>query len=60
MDRPAAAVAWHDAQSREQAILVAKNQAIDWNELREWFTNEGESEQEFERFRSAVSSNRSI
>ena len=54
MDRLAAAVAWNDMQSREQAILVAAHQDIDWDELRKWFAEEGESEAEFKRFRAAV------
>jgi len=54
MDRLAAAIAWHDAQSREQAILVAANQDIDWTKLRKWFVNEGETDKEFEHFHSAV------
>jgi len=49
-----ASVSWNDAQSREQAILVAANNKIDWDELREWFENEGESDAEFERFRTSV------
>ncbi len=58
MDRLAAAIAWNDAQSREQAILVAANQEIDWKELQDWFAKEGESAEEFERFRAAVQSKR--
>jgi hypothetical protein len=54
MDRLAAAYAWKDAQSRDQAIMVAVNQDIDWKALRTWFANEGESEEEFRRFRGAV------
>lgn len=54
MDRLAAAFAWTDAQSRELAILVAANQIVDWNTLKLWFANEGESDAEFERFRNAV------
>tara|TARA_R110000782_G_scaffold37169_10_gene87503 strand:- start:1357 stop:1920 length:564 start_codon:yes stop_codon:yes gene_type:complete len=54
MDRLAAAIAWNDAQSRDQAILVAANNEIEWADLRVWFKNEGESDAEFERFRSAV------
>jgi len=54
MDRLAAAIAWKDAQSREQAILVAANNEINWGQLQLWFKNEGESELEFERFRAAV------
>ena len=56
MDRLAAAIAWNDAQSREQAILVAANQEIDWEELRTWFANEGGPDEEFERFHMAVDS----
>jgi len=54
MDRLAAAIAWKDAQSREQAILVAANNEINWGELQVWFENEGESELEFDRFRAMV------
>ena len=54
MDRLAAAIAWKDAQSRQQAILVAANNEIEWGDLRVWFKNEGVSDAEFERFRSAV------
>ncbi|MFQ5981909.1 MAG: hypothetical protein ACE5KS_00900 [Woeseiaceae bacterium] len=56
MDRLVAAIAWNDAQPREQAILVAARQPIDWDALREWFADEGESDEEFERFRAAVKS----
>ena len=55
MDRLAADIAWNDAQWREQAILVAVNNEIDWNQLQMWFENEGETDAEFERFRAAVS-----
>lgn len=54
MDRLAAAFAWKDPQSREQAVLVAVNQEIDWDALRKWFRDEGESDEESERFRGAV------
>lgn len=54
MDRLAAAFAWKDAQSRDQAIMVAVNQDIEWEVLQAWFANEGESEQEYRRFNSAV------
>lgn len=54
MDRLAAAYAWKDAQSRDQAIMVAAKQNIDWEALRDWFTNEGESDEELRRFRNAV------
>lgn len=58
MDRLAAAYSWNDAQSREQAILVAIRQQIDWDELRKWFVDEGETEEEFERFRLSAAARR--
>lgn len=54
MDRLAAAYAWKDEQSRDQAIMVAANQDIDWDALRDWFVNEGESDEEWRRFQDAV------
>ena len=54
MDRLAAAYAWKDAQSRDQAIMVAAKQNIDWEALRDWFANEGESDEELRRFMDAV------
>lgn len=59
MDRLAAAFAWHEAQSREQAILVAANQDIDWGALQAWFVNEGETDAEFQLFREAVATKKS-
>jgi len=43
MDRLIAAAAWKDAQSLEQAILVASHQAnnIDWKALESWVLREG-------------------
>lgn len=54
MDRLAAAFAWNDPQSRDQAVLVAVNQEVDWDALRKWFRDEEEGDDEFERFRDAV------
>ena len=56
MDRLAAAYAWKDEQSRDQAFLVAAAQDIDWEALRTWFVNEGETEHEYQRFKDAVDS----
>lgn len=56
MDRLAAAIHWNDAQSREQAFLVAAHQSIDWEALELWFTNEGETADAFEQFRDLVMS----
>jgi len=54
MDRLAAAFAWKDVQSRDQAILVAANQDIDWKALELWFADEGVSDEQFARFRESV------
>lgn len=59
MDRLAAAYAWKDAQSRDQAIMVAANQDIDWETLRDWFAIEGESDDEWRRFKNAVGARKS-
>jgi hypothetical protein len=59
MDRLAAAYAWRDAQSRDQAIMVAVNQDVDWEALRTWFASEGESDEEFRRFSDAVRAGKS-
>ena len=58
MDRLTAAFAWSDPQSREQAVLVAIYNEIDWNALEAWFANEGLSDMDFERFRDAVKTGR--
>lgn len=58
MDRLAALYAWNDQQSRDQAIMVATSQEIDWVELQRWFIHEGVSDSEFERFRMAVEERR--
>ena len=43
MDRLIAAAVWHDAQSLDQAILVAtyKSESIDWKEIDGWVLGEG-------------------
>lgn len=43
MDRLIAAAAWNEAQSLEQALLVASHQMenIDWDELDDWVKREG-------------------
>lgn len=41
MDRLIAAVSWQDPQSLDQALLVARNQEINWNELDAWVVAEG-------------------
>lgn len=54
MDRLAAAIAWNDPQSWDQAVMVAAHQPVDWISLESWFKAEGAPEREFRRFRRAV------
>jgi hypothetical protein len=54
MDRLAAAFHWQDPQSRDQALQIARHQNIDWSELKVWFAGEGQSADEFEKFRQAA------
>lgn len=41
MDRLAAYVHWHDGQSFDQAVMVARHQEVDWNQLGAWASLEG-------------------
>ena len=41
MDRLAAYVRWHDGQSLDQAVLVARHQQVHWDELGSWAVREG-------------------
>lgn len=41
MDRLAAYVHWRDGQSLDQAVMVVRKQAIDWEQLRAWAAREG-------------------
>jgi hypothetical protein len=41
MDRIAWLVHGNDPQSRDQAVMVAKLQQIDWDEINAWAANEG-------------------
>jgi DNA uptake protein ComE-like DNA-binding protein len=41
MDRLAAYVHWNDNPSLDQAIMVARRQAVDWSALHEWARREG-------------------
>lgn len=54
MDRLAAAIAWNDPQSWDQAVMVAARQQIDWTALESWFKNEGAGERDFSRFSELV------
>jgi hypothetical protein len=48
-DRLCAFYFWNDLQGLEQAVLVAKNQQVDLNEIKRWSKVEGK-EQEFKAF----------
>jgi hypothetical protein len=57
MDRLIAAAAWDEAQSLEQALLVAEHQSnnIEWDELDRWVVREGmHSHKEIVRFYKSV------
>lgn len=41
MDRLAAYVHWSDGQSWDQAIMVGRRHALDWDAMREWAAREG-------------------
>jgi len=43
-DRLAAYLYWNDPQSLEQAILVARDNRINWNDIRNWLREEGFSD----------------
>ena len=53
MDRLAAFTHWHDGQSYDQAVMVARRQDIDWGELGVWADREGIETSVVERVRRA-------
>ena len=52
-DRLAAYYHWQDAQAFIQAVGVAKDQSIDWEDLKSWHEKEGRTDQ-FHSFKTAV------
>jgi hypothetical protein len=52
-DRLAAFFHWNDRQAFEQAVLVAKAQNIDLDDVRRWSTTEGH-EEEFHAFQQRL------
>lgn len=52
-DRLCAFYFWNDRQGLAQAILVAKQQTIDLEEIRQWSVREGQQEK-FEKFQSQM------
>jgi hypothetical protein len=55
MDRLAAYVNWRDGQSYDQAVMVAKRQDINWDELMAWAEREGADLRVVEQVRAAAS-----
>jgi hypothetical protein len=52
MDRLAAYVHWNDNPSLDQAIMVARRQAVDWPALYEWARREGVGPEVVDKVRS--------
>jgi hypothetical protein len=52
MDRLAAYVRWNDNPSLDQAIMVARRQAVDWPALYEWARREGVGPEVVDKVRS--------
>lgn len=50
MDRLAAYLHWKDRQCYDQAIWVAQNHAIDWEEVKNWARIEGMNADEWPQF----------
>ncbi len=50
MDRLAAYFWWNDQQSWDQALMIARSQVIDWEDLRAWAAEEGAPMEELDRF----------
>jgi hypothetical protein len=52
-DRLSAFYHWKDRQSWEQAVSIGKRHELDWTDLKNWHSNEGEAAS-FDKFREAV------
>ena len=59
MDRLSWFIHHNDKQAREQAIMVAANQEIDWNDVRSWAEAEGADVDLLEEIRSAADAKKS-
>ena len=58
MDRLAWVIHGNDTQAKEQAILVAKHQEIDWEQVYEWSASEGAESALVDEVRSRAASGR--
>lgn len=54
LDRLAAYWYHNDAQCWDQAVMVARNQAVDWDTIYKWARAEGTDRSEIDRLRSAA------
>lgn len=54
MDRLSAFMHWNDNQSFDQAVMVGRQQSIDWDELSEWARREGAGDALIVRFKRRV------
>ncbi len=54
MDRLSACWYHNDYQCWDQAIMVAKNQSIDWEKIYKWTTNEGQSKSDIDQLRKSA------
>ncbi len=54
MDRLSAFYFWNDAQSLEQALMICKNNTVDFDKIKEWSISEG-CEKEFLIFINRIS-----
>lgn len=52
IDRLAAYWYHHDGQCWDQAVMVAKNQEVDWDAVYNWARNEGQDPAEIDRLRA--------
>jgi hypothetical protein len=54
LDRLAAYWYHKDSQCWDQAVMVARNQVVDWGAIYKWARNEGKKRSEIDRLRSAA------
>ncbi|MDZ4169939.1 MAG: hypothetical protein U1E26_09850 [Coriobacteriia bacterium] len=54
MDRLAAYTHWHDNQAWDQAVMIARRQRVDWQELLMWAENEGLDAEAIRRVKRAA------
>ena len=53
MDRLAAFFHWNDPQALDQAVLIARDNELDWPSLEAWTSREG-AEEKYQLFQRAL------